>query len=373
MNYKRYRSIALALLITTNIAAIEKVEFVSPQNIIIFSALTITSIMLLLKVKNIIARCYRTYFYNHNTSSSNINIIDNQLIFNPQGNYISDTTQLPLIKPSGTMKELDLTPIEQVQIFNEIATIHIDDTQRPRIEIDEAFKNNLIFTVTNGILKVTTPDSKPRKFAYNNQPLCTVYAKLLTTNLIASVNSSIHLTKQKLNNITAVGSSTIQGTIQQIQNLNLCAQGSSELKLNGIDCKNIASDASGSATITLSGKTINQHIKAEGSSNYEGSHLVTQNGFIQAQALGSSNITVAGIAANQNISLAGSSNYYGLALCAESTTIDALGSSDATLYVTKNLKAKMLGSCSIAYKGNPTITKTSLGSSSFKQITYQGA
>jgi len=368
MHYKRYRPIILTLLITTNITAMEKTELISPRNIIMFSALAIVSIALLSKVRTLITHYLQTHFSSQSTVSESMKIANNELIINNNGYSEQDLAQLSLIMPSGTMKSLPLDPIEHVAVSGNIATVHIDDEQTPRIEIDEAFNSNLLFTVKNGLLAVTTPDNKPRKFAYNRQPLCTIYAKLLATKLIASSNSYVLVKNQKLNTITSSGSSTIRGTVQPIEQLNLTARNSSDLILQNINCTDLTLNASSSATVKLFGKTTNQDITISGSSNYKASGLITQHGIIRARASGSSDITVTGNANNQNIELSNSSNYKGLALCAKNTTINCSNSSDAKLHVTEQLVALAQNSSSIRYKGNPKVRKTCRNSSDCKQL-----
>lgn len=359
MNYKRYRSIVLALLITTNIIAVEH-ENNWPRNIIVLSAFALVSIMLLSKIKS-----WMSSSSSFTTNSSGTTVSHNELIFAPHG---GSTTGLPLTKPSGKLQHLPLNPIEHVKIMGNIAIVHIDDEQKPRIEIDEAFAKNLIFNVHNGVLTATTPDNQPRKFEYNGQPLCKIYAKLLTAKLIASDASNVYIKKQKLDMITSTGSSIIKGTVQQTHSLNLGTHSSSELNLNDIDCENITSNASGPSIITLSGKTTNQDINLQGQSDYNGSQLLTQNGFIRAQTSGQSNITVAGKAKNQNITLSGQSDYNGLNLCAKNTTVKSSGQCNVKLHVTEKFNIYASGMSSIRYKGNPIVEKKCSGLSDCKQI-----
>jgi len=80
---------------------------------------------------------------------------------------------------------------------------------------------------------------------------------------------------------------------------------------------------------------------------------------------GSGNISVTGTATTVNISLSGSGNVYCSGLHAKSATVRLNGSGNVEVFANQNLDARILGSGTIHYGGNPAqISKNISGSGS---------
>lgn len=274
----RKYSVLLALLISTNII-IGEYEGNFRRNVILFATVfTIISIALLPKIKSLITNHFNNSFVPPQPWTHDIKIAlsNTELIFNGTETSQQNYSELPLIKASGVIKQLSIAPVEHVKVFGRIATIHINDAEHSRIEIDESFANNLIFSVVNGVLTVTTPDEQPRKFQYNGNPLCKIYAKLLTNKLIASDASDINVVEQKLNTIVSTSCARITGSIKPTIDLNFSCSKNAYLTLTNTNSENLIAECSYFGNMTINGIVRNaQKIITKDHSRYNSSLLET--------------------------------------------------------------------------------------------------
>ena len=79
---------------------------------------------------------------------------------------------------------------------------------------------------------------------------------------------------------------------------------------------------------------------------------------LDAKITGSGDMTLSGLAKNLEVKLSGSGDFKGTNLKAENTQAYVSGSGDANVYAAKSLKARVNGSGSIEYSGNPDSSDT---------------
>lgn len=108
-------------------------------------------------------------------------------------------------------------------------------------------------------------------------------------------------------------------------------------------------------------------IDLSGASNLEIERL--QVATLDINARGSSSIQLAGTGQQMNAQLSGASDMDAFDFKSKNISIDLSGSSDATIYVTHELKAVISGASDLNYKGNPKITNQDIsGASSLEKI-----
>jgi len=369
MLYNRHRAILLTLLMSTNIIAIENPQNNLPRRILIIAASA--GILFLL------ARLVTNYFSGNNSfySSGNISImhqststygniymINDELTINPKNSSQQDLAHLPLIKPLGTLETIELNDaIEQVKIPSSIAIVHIDDAQIPRVERDAAFKD-LIIKIDNGILTVSTPNNEPRKFAYNNKPLCTIYAALCASTLCASDIARVFIVNQKIDTLTSTNSSRISGSVQATHQLTLNCHNSSHVQLNNIKTESLTVESSKFSKVDITGTVNNQQIlnitdNAQYTARIQGflnKTRISVNKFskldlnemngntLEMEASNNSKINITGKIYNQAINLSHFSTFDGSQLLGQGGDIRAYASNNSKIFVTGMVKNSTL-------------------------------
>ena len=267
MIYKQYRTIALTLLICTNIIAEDDSQNMDKPLRAVFGLITLGATALLARLvynslpqKQSFSLSGNVTATIHQYNNGHICVINDEITINAKSLSQQALAQLPLIKSSKMLEIMDLnSSIEQIKVPGDIAIIYIDDAQKPRIEKDAAFKD-LIFTINNGILTVSTPNNEPRKFEYNDQPLCTIYAALQSSKLTASHHAHVTIVNQKLNSITSTNFAHISGSIQTNKDLELDCSDHSKLQLNNIKTENLTVKSSNFSQVNITG-TVNHHQK----------------------------------------------------------------------------------------------------------------
>jgi len=165
---------------------------------------------------------------------------------------------------------------------------------------------------------------------------------LITTNMNGNKltittrpNSGFNTTKQivfrlsvkDLNSILSSGSGDIKMDAWNAANANLEATGSGSMDLSGISTGHIAVSISGSGGISASGKATTQDVMLSGSGSYDGRQLESA-----------------------------------------SAKVAVSGSGGATVKVSDSLDARVSGSGSVRYIGDPTVLKQDTGSGQIVQI-----
>lgn len=82
-----------------------------------------------------------------------------------------------------------------------------------------------------------------------------------------------------------------------------------------------------------------------------------------AKVAGSGDLTLKGNTTNLEVDVAGSGDFHGLDLQSNKTNVSVAGSGDAKVVCNENLTARVAGSGSIKYKGNPTKEDTKVAGS----------
>jgi len=124
--------------------------------------------------------------------------------------------------------------------------------------------------------------------------------------------------------------------------------------------------------LNISVKELNETI-ISGSGNIQGKGVVNTNRFyskingsgnitlelqakyVNCKIAGSGYINLAGKTIEQEVMIDGSGNYHGLNLKSDNTVVTINGSGNVAIYATSNLKATINGSGSVEYKGRPAI------------------
>jgi hypothetical protein len=83
---------------------------------------------------------------------------------------------------------------------------------------------------------------------------------------------------------------------------------------------------------------------------------------------GSGSVTLSGETKDANIDIAGSCSYQAGELLTENTDIEIKGSGDAKVYADNNLKADVLGSGTVYYRGKARVHSSTAGSGSVKPM-----
>jgi hypothetical protein len=109
---------------------------------------------------------------------------------------------------------------------------------------------------------------------------------------------------------------------------------------------------SGSGDITSKDKIIADEFKA---SVHGSGDIVLELEASKAEAIidGSGDLTLTGSAAELKVKVVGSGDFWGFNLKTQTADAAVTGSGDARVYADKNLKARIIGSGDITYKGNP--------------------
>lgn len=111
----------------------------------------------------------------------------------------------------------------------------------------------------------------------------------------------------------------------------------------------------------------NLMIKVSGNTNLESNFNLNN---LQLNVSGNSDITLTGSAKIQKINIQGNSTIKAKNLETETTTINASGCSDASVWATHELNCAASGCSDIKYYGNPKITKSKSGCSTIKQLKW---
>ncbi|MGY3211299.1 head GIN domain-containing protein [Mucilaginibacter sp. HD30] len=118
---------------------------------------------------------------------------------------------------------------------------------------------------------------------------------------------------------------------------------------------------SGSGNVTVKNLLITSALRLalSGSGNLTGNINVST---VDCNLNGSGNIKLGGTTTNAKVKLAGSGNFVANDLKAITTDVEVIGSGTARVNASKSLNAKVVGTGSVHYNGNPkTITKSKSG------------
>ncbi|MCY7351491.1 MAG: DUF2807 domain-containing protein [Cytophagaceae bacterium] len=89
---------------------------------------------------------------------------------------------------------------------------------------------------------------------------------------------------------------------------------------------------------------------------------------LRAEAVGASRINLRGQCQHLNAEVVGASSIDAFELEAQTAHVEAVGASNAQVFVTQELSAEAIGASSIRYRGNPTLRADSVGASSITHV-----
>lgn len=393
MAHKHNYSFILALIISTNSFSMEKLEEDNfYRKLLLFSAVAITTFAFLIKLKSLFGNrssMHVTHSQIYMTTTTDIQVCDNEIIINPNGSGQQSLAQLPLIRPSGKNTTIEFSSsIERIQVPGCIATVHIDPEQQPRIEKDTAFQD-LIFTVQDGILTATTTDKKPRKFPYNKEkPLCTIYAHLLANKLVAEQHSRIDLSNQTVDTILSTNYSAVWGRIKSTgplldlksthgaylniihnnnppENTILQAENHATIKLEGKQLGILKATIHDYSDMYITGEATNPNIIANQHSTFnapkphlfEQTNLTAKGDTLTAASKNYSKVYVTGKVSDLIIVVSDFSTFDGSTMKANDARINIENNSTGNLGVIKAKITKGVcdSSSTLEYKGNPQV------------------
>lgn len=166
--------------------------------------------------------------------------------------------------------------------------------------------------------------------------LWTIYPRSCVANV---EGFNVYITLPSLDNVTVTGSGSVTSTSNFEQDISLMLAGSGQIQYAG---------TAGQAIIALSGS---------GKIEFEGDFSE-----VSVSHSGSGTMSLAGSADFLKISSSGSGAVDAFDLVAAAGQVISSGSGSSSVYVSNELEAKVSGSGSIFYKGNPLIDETDTGS-----------
>lgn len=219
-------------------------------------------------------------------------------------------------------REFDIEDYSAVRLSGSKKMIYEQkDTEKPylRIEIDENLLPYLNPVVENGCLNLkSTKNINPTKYViYTNS------------------------TSLKKADLSGSGQLSLESDIESGQ-LDVSISGSGKIVAGNIRCQGLKSSISGSGSLQIDS---------------------LYGGLFEIATSGSGKIKAAGVISESNIGISGSGLVDIKELVSEKSTTKISGSGKVNLNVTKELDAKVSGSGSVYYTGNPEVKKISTSGS----------
>lgn len=171
----------------------------------------------------------------------------------------------------------------------------------------------------------------------------------------------VRVSSETLNKISVAGSGDVvlfNGL--KTDNLQLSVAGSGDMKANNIYCEKLEVSISGSGDIE--GSNINctkLKTSVAGSGDLKLDHVKSTN--TEASVAGSGTATLNGTTQEATYRVAGSGDLFASDLQAKRISASVAGSGDIKCHATDYLKARISGSGSIGYKGNPEVDSPKKG------------
>ena len=204
---------------------------------------------------------------------------------------------------------------------------------------------------TEGVIAVTTDDNLH------------VYIDIKVENntLIIKIKDNINIKTKKGFNINVPFESLSKVTLTGAGDMDSKDPISSEefkVGLSGsgnvvleVNASKVQTEIAGSGNISLSGTYGNLKVKLKGSGNFVGTGMSSQT--TEVNIGGSGNMKLSGTTSSLEIQVIGSGNFNGFELNSSDTDVKVAGSGQAKVVANENLKARINGSGTITYKGNP--------------------
>ena len=209
---------------------------------------------------------------------------------------------------------------------------------------------------TEGAIAVTTDDNL---HAYLD-------IKVENNTLIVKIKDNINLKTKKgfhinvpfedISKVTLTGSGNMD-TKDPIttDEFKISLSGSGDVVLD-VNASKVQTEITGSGTISLSGNYSNLKLDLTGSGNFVGTGMNSQT--TEVTIGGSGNVKLLGTTSKLDIEVIGSGSFKGLEFNSKDTEVKISGSGQAKVVAIENLKARVNGSGTIVYKGNPENVNT---------------
>lgn len=276
---------------------------------------TLTSIFLLTTVLSACAQSYSHHFNSGNSWLGGKEVKASK-------NYVT--------------KQIKISDFDQIAVSGSLDVTYTQQSGKPKVEIytSDNIVDLLDIYVKNG--KLNLGFKKNVKVSYN---------KL-----------EIRVTSEDLNAVNVAGSGDFKFTNGlKTDQLKMNVAGSGDITANDIQCsQGFTANVAGSGDIECKQlKAADMDISVAGSGDLKIENaLVTS---VNASVAGSGTVKISGSADKANYSVAGSGDLYANDFKVQNISASVAGSGDIKCHAVEHLKARVSGSGTIGYKGNPEL------------------
>lgn len=276
---------------------------------------TLTSIFLLTTV---LSACAQSY--SHHFNSGNSWLVGKEV--KASKNYVT--------------KQIKVSDFDQIAVSGSLDVTYTQQSGKPKVEIytSDNIVDLLDIYVKNG--KLNLGFKKNVKVSYN---------KL-----------EIRVTSEDLNAVNVAGSGDFKFTNGlKTDQLKMNVAGSGDITASNIQCsQEFTANVAGSGDIEckqLKAADMDISVAGSGDLKIENAQVTSAN----ASVAGSGTVKISGSADKANYSVAGSGDLYASDFKVQDISASVAGSGDIKCYAVEHLKARVSGSGTIGYKGNPEL------------------
>ena len=276
---------------------------------------TLTSIFLLTTVLSACAQSYSHHFNSGNSWLGGKEVKASK-------NYVT--------------KQIKVSDFNQIAVSGSLDVTYTQQSGKPKVEIytSDNIVDLLDIYVKNG--KLNLGFKKNVKVSYN---------KL-----------EIRVTSEDLNAVNVAGSGDFKFTNGlKTDQLKMNVAGSGDITASNIQCSQVfTANVAGSGDIEckqLKAADMDISVAGSGDLKIENAQVTSAN----ASVAGSGTVKISGSADKANYSVAGSGDLYASDFKVQDISASVAGSGDIKCYAVEHLKARVSGSGTIGYKGNPEL------------------
>lgn len=276
---------------------------------------TLTSIFLLTTVLSACAQSYSHHFNSGNSWLGGKEVKASK-------NYVT--------------KQIKVSDFDQIAVSGSLDVSYTQQSGKPKVEIytSDNIVDLLDIYVKNG--KLNLGFKKNVKVSYN---------KL-----------EIRVTSEDLNAVNVAGSGDFKFTNGlKTDQLKMNVAGSGDITASNIQCSQVfTANVAGSGDIEckqLKAADMDISVAGSGDLKIENAQVTSAN----ASVAGSGTVKISGSADKANYSVAGSGDLYASDFKVQDISASVAGSGDIKCYAVEHLKARVSGSGTIGYKGNPEL------------------
>ena len=276
---------------------------------------TLTSIFLLTTVLSACAQSYSHHFNSGNSWLGGKEVKASK-------NYVT--------------KQIKVSDFNQIAVSGSLDVTYTQQSGKPKVEIytSDNIVDLLDIYVKNG--KLNLGFKKNVKVSYN---------KL-----------EIRVTSEDLNTVNVAGSGDFKFTNGlKTDQLKMNVAGSGDITASNIQCsQGFTANVAGSGDIEckqLKAADMDISVAGSGDLKIENAQVTSAN----ASVAGSGTVKISGSADKANYSVAGSGDLYASDFKVQDISASVAGSGDIKCYAVEHLKARVSGSGTIGYKGNPEL------------------